>query len=397
MLPYERPALTKAYLHPPGAKVRARLPGFHTCVGSGGDRQTEEFYKERGIEWKVTKVTGVDVAAKKVTTASAGTFGYGKLLFCTGSSAKRVAAFGVKGEENAGVFHVRDEGDTAKFVAAMEALQKEKGSGAKAVVLGGGYIGLECSAAMVGYGFDVTAIFMEPNVMDRLFTPQLAEWMEKQYRERGIKLMPNEAASEILGQNGKVSGVALAKSKQTLGADIVVVGVGADPNVELLKGQVQMLERAPGGIQVDGNLRTSNPDVFSFGDVAAFPLNGQHTRMEHVHHARLSAAHAVRAAMGKNPGDYAYLPYFYSRVFEYTDKPIVWNFWGDQYGGEVSHFENGSGGMGALWLKGGKAVGALLIGSPPPSAEEMGSLEKIARAMPAADKSATVAGLASKL
>merc|ERR1719401_1777498 len=65
--PYERPALTKAYLHPPTAKVRARLPGFHTCVGGGGERQTSEWYTEKGIALVQGKATGVDLAAKSVT------------------------------------------------------------------------------------------------------------------------------------------------------------------------------------------------------------------------------------------------------------------------------------------------------------------------------------------
>ena len=86
---YERPALSKAYLFP---EKPARLPGFHTCVGGGGERQEPEWYAEKGISFLTdTKVTAVDVAAKKLTTASGDTVGYEKLIVATGARVRRPA------------------------------------------------------------------------------------------------------------------------------------------------------------------------------------------------------------------------------------------------------------------------------------------------------------------
>ena len=89
---YERPALSKAYLFPDNP---ARLPGFHTCVGGGGERQTPEWYAEHGIEYLTgARVTAVDVAAKKLTTAAGDTIAYGKLIVATGSRVGAAAGGG---------------------------------------------------------------------------------------------------------------------------------------------------------------------------------------------------------------------------------------------------------------------------------------------------------------
>ena len=106
-----------------------------------------------------------------------------------------------------------------------------------------------------------------------------------------------------------------------LDADLVVVGAGAAPNIELAKGQVSLYDTRPGGILVNEHMQTSHPDIFAVGDVAAFPQEGKYgggiVRHEHVTHCRSSAAHAVRAAVQGTSGlgGYQYLPFFYSRVF----------------------------------------------------------------------------------
>ena len=98
VVPYERPALTKAYLHPPTAKVRARLPGFHTCVGGGGERQTPEWYGEKGISVVSGSASDVDLPAKRVKVGD-GEIGYEKLIIATGASALRLGKFGLKGDD----------------------------------------------------------------------------------------------------------------------------------------------------------------------------------------------------------------------------------------------------------------------------------------------------------
>ncbi|CAJ1460928.1 unnamed protein product [Effrenium voratum] len=315
--PYERPALTKAYLHPPTAKVRARLPGFHTCVGGGGERQTPEWYAEKGISFIQGKATSLDLESKAVSVGEE-KIQFGKLILATGCRPVRLGAFGVKGDDLANVCYLREEKDAAELVATLE-----KGK-TKAVVVGGGYLGLECAAALLGWGVETTVVFPETHVFARLFGPELGAWLEEQFIARGAKLIKGDTVTEFTGE-GALAGAQL-KSGASLPCDVAVVGVGGQPNVEFCEG----LKMENKGILVDANMQTSHPDVFACGDIATYPSRyGGTTRSENVDHARKSAAQAVKAAMGLKPEPYSYLPYFYTRIFEYTDAPIVFNFFGD--------------------------------------------------------------------
>jgi len=294
------------------------------------------------------------------------------LILATGCAALRVSKFGVQGDDLANVFYLREEADAAGLVKALEALGEGSGKG-KAVIVGGGYIGLECAAALVGWGIDTTMVFPEAHVMPRLFNPDLAKWLEEQYTKRGVKMMKGDVVEEFSkGENGALGGVRL-KSGQTLSCNVAVVGVGASPNISFAEG----LKVESGGIAVDGFMQSSEPDVYAIGDIAAFPsLYGGLTRCEHVDHARKSAAQAVKAAMGKNPEAYSYVPYFYSRLFEYTPEPIVFNFCGDQ-SGECHVLDRQEKGVAAAWVKEGKVVGAMLMGSPGPSPADKGKLDQL--------------------
>jgi len=260
-------------------------------------------------------------------------------------------------------------------VQALEALSA-KGSG-KAVIVGGGYIGLECAAALVGWDVETTMVFPEEHCMPRLFNAELAQWLEEQYAARGIKFMKGEVAAEFVG-DGAVKSVTL-KSGGSLECDIVVVGVGASTVVDYCQG----LTMEKGGFVVDALMQTSDPSVYAIGDVAAFPSQyGGLTRCEHVDHARKSAAQAVQAMMEKAPEPYNYLPYFYSRLFEYTDAPIVFNFFGSE-AGICKVGARGDKAIGAVWVnEEGKASGALLMGSPGPNAEEQGKLRALVQEAP---------------
>lgn len=371
VVPYERPALTKAYLHPPGAKVRARLPGFHTCVGTGGERQTPEWYEDKGIELIKGLATNVDIKEKIVSVGDVN-YTYKKLILATGSSPNHVDKFGIKGDNLSNVFYIRVEKDLAELVKALEALDG-KGS---VVIMGGGYIGMEVAAGVVGWGVQTTMVFPEGIVLDR-YDPRLGKWLQDQFVARGIKLMKGETVAEFVGE-GCLTGVTL-KSGETLNCQIAIIGIGASPNVGICSG----LKMASGGFAVDANLQTSDPDVYAIGDICAFPsmYNGELYRVEHVDHARKSAAQAVKAAMGLNPEPYKYMPYYYSRILEYSDAPIIFYFFGDS-SGECTICPRGENLLGAIWVSGGKVVGALLIGSPGPSQEDQGKLRELVAAGP---------------
>uniref|UniRef100_K3YI58 monodehydroascorbate reductase (NADH) n=1 Tax=Setaria italica TaxID=4555 RepID=K3YI58_SETIT len=324
-----------------------------------------------------TEIVKVDLASKTLTSAAGATFTYEILLIATGSSVIKLTDFGVQGAESNNILYLRDIADAEKLVAAMQA--KKDG---KAVIVGGGYIGLELSAALKINNFDVTMVYPEPWCMPRLFTSGIAHFYEGYYANKGIKIVKGTVAVGFdADANGDVTAVKL-KDGRVLEADIVIVGVGGRPLTALFKGQVA---DEKGGLKTDAFFETSVPGVYAIGDVATFPLKlyNEQRRVEHVDHARKSAEQAVRAIKAKESGEsvpeYDYLPYFYSRSFD-----VAWQFYGDNVGDDVLFGDNDPASakpkFGSYWVKDGKVVGVFLEGG---SAEENQAIARVARAQPA--------------
>uniref|UniRef100_A0A0E0MLW0 monodehydroascorbate reductase (NADH) n=1 Tax=Oryza punctata TaxID=4537 RepID=A0A0E0MLW0_ORYPU len=317
---------------------------------------------EKGIELILsTEIVKADLASKTLTSSADATFTYETLLIATGSSVIKLTDFGVQGAEANNILYLRDIEDADKLVAAMQA--KKDGN---AVVVGGGYIGLELSAALKINNFDVTMVYPEPWCMPRLFN-------------KGIHIVKGTVAVGFdADANGDVTAVKL-KNGNVLEADIVIVGVGGRPLTHLFKGQVA---EEKGGIKTDAFFETSVPGVYAVADVAAFPMKlyNEMRRVEHVDHARKSAEQAVKAIKAKEAGEsvpeYDYLPYFYSRSFD-----ISWQFYGDNVGDDVLFGDNDPTAakpkFGSYWIKDGKVVGVFLEGG---SAEENQAIAKVARA-----------------
>ncbi|KAJ8448308.1 hypothetical protein Cgig2_021936 [Carnegiea gigantea] len=373
--PYERPALTKGYLFPLDKKP-ARLPGFHTCVGSGGERQTPEWYKEKGIEMIYEDpVTDVNTEKQTLQTQSGKLLKYGSLIIATGCTASR---FPEKiGGNLPGVHYIRDVADADSLI---ESFKKAK----KVVVVGGGYIGMEVAAAAVGWNLDTTVVFPEDHLLSRLFTPSLAQKYEELYQQNGVKFMKGAKIKNLdAGGDGRVAAVKL-EDGSTIDADTVVIGIGAKPAVGPF--EKVGLNTTVGGIQVDGLFRTKVPGIFAIGDVAAFPLKiyDRITRVEHVDHARKSAQHCVSALVTARTHIYDYLPYFYSRVFEYegSQRKVWWQFFGDNVG-ETVEIGNFDPKIATFWIDSGRLKGVLVESG---TAEEFQLLPKLARAQPLVDK-----------
>ncbi|GFQ04086.1 monodehydroascorbate reductase [Phtheirospermum japonicum] len=403
--PYERPALSKAYLFPEGT---ARLPGFHVCVGSGGERLLPEWYTEKGISLILsTEIVKADLASKTLITASGETFIYQTLIIATGSTVIRLTDFGTQGADAKNIFYLREIDEADELVRAIKA--KKNG---KAVVVGGGYIGLELSAALRVNDYDVTMVFPEPwcsksiisynfhfhkfaqslnstadecksvlLTVPRLFTAGIAAFYEGYYANKGVNIIKGTVAVGFgTNGNGEVTDVKL-KDGRVIEADIVVVGVGGRPLTTLFKGQI---EEEKGGIKTDAFFKTSVPDVYAVGDVATFPLKmyNEIRRVEHVDHARKSAEQAVKAIFASEQGasisEYDYLPYFYSRAFD-----LSWQFYGDNVGDAVlfgdSEPTSSTHKFGSYWIKDGKVVGAFLESGTP---EENKAIAKVASVQP---------------
>jgi monodehydroascorbate reductase (NADH) len=215
--PYERPALTKAVLH---ADSPARLPGFHTCVGGGGERQTEEWYADKGVTLRLGKrVVGWDKTKKTVTTDDGDVTAYDKLVVAIGCTALRLPD--AIGGNLPGVHYVRDYADALGLSEAMK-------NSDSPVVIGGGYIGLEVAASLAARGLNPRVVLMEPHVMARLWTPEIAEKYESLYESKGVVFHRNAKVKRIASEDGTgdASRVEL-EDGQILKTDLVVVGVGA--------------------------------------------------------------------------------------------------------------------------------------------------------------------------
>ncbi|KAM0911577.1 hypothetical protein ACQ4PT_013355 [Festuca glaucescens] len=362
--PYERPALSKSYLLPQGA---ARLPAFHTCVGGNDELLTEQWYKDHGIELVLaTRVVSADVRRKALLTDTGETISYNTLIVATGARALKLEEFGVTVSDAGNVCYLRGLVDADKMVGVMRSCH-----GGNAVVIGGGYIGMECAAALVANEIKVTMVFPRKHCMDRLFTPKIAEFYENYYAAKGVTFIKGARVTSLEASDGKVTG-AILRDGRRLPADMVVVGIGARANTGLFDDQLTMEK---GGIKVNGRMQTSDAAVYAVGDVAAFPvalLGGDVRRFEHVDCARRTARRAVAAILERADGaaeqeetGFDYLPYFYSRVFG-----LSWQFYGDNVGepvhfGDFSVSPGATGGrpkFGACWVSGGLVAGVFLEG-----------------------------------
>lgn len=357
----ERPALTKAFLH---EQTPPRLPGFHTCVGGGFDRQTPEWYAESGVELKLNSmVTSADFKAKTVTTAGGESFAYETLVVATGCGVIRLPES--IGGGLRGVHYVRNNSDA---LALTEAMSKAK----KCVVIGGGYIGLEVAASCATRGLNPEIIMMEPHCMARLWNGDIAKYYEALYEAKGARFHRESKVKRILADDatGAARGVEL-ESGVVIDCDLVVVGIGA--TAPLPFAGLDAPEGRLGGVKVDSRFRASGADiapgsVYAVGDIAAFPLKmtNEIVRMEHVKHARDSATLVGNLIAGKTDAEYDYTPFFYSRVFEHpgTERAVSWVFHGLQRG-EIITVGDFNPKLAAFWVENSKCVGVMLESGAP--------------------------------
>jgi len=231
--PYERPALSKAFLF---ADPPARLPGFHTCVGGGGDRQAPEWYEENGVDLILNEeIASADLGDKKLTSKAGTEFGFDKLVIATGCSP--IILSKLEGAGLKGIHYLRENADALQL---YDSLQAHKGE--DVLVIGGGYIGMEVAAAAAIVGCKPKMIFPDSHMMSRLFSASMADKYESFYREKGIEFYKNGYRCEAFvgDEDGNLSGVkvSLDGKEEVIPGKICIVGVGARPNSHLFSDQV---------------------------------------------------------------------------------------------------------------------------------------------------------------
>ena len=328
--PYERPMLSKEYLR--GDKPTAKL-FVHD----------EDFYAGHDIELLTsTRVASFDPGAHEVTLQDGSRMPYSRLLLSTGAAPRRLQ---LPGTNLPGVRYLRQMADSDALRAAIKAASR-------VVVIGAGWIGSEVAASARQLGAQVAIVAPDAVPLERVLGPELGGVYRDLHAEHGVDLHLSTQIEAIVG-GGAAQGVRTTDGSVIEG-DLVVVGVGASPRDELARDAGLMLEN---GIVVDEFLRTSAPDVFAAGDVAATwnPMYNRRIRMEHWANALNQGQTAARNMLGQETA-YTKLPYFYSDQYdlgmEYNGYASDWDrvvLRGDVTGREFL----------AFWLKGGRVLAGM--------------------------------------
>ena len=291
-IPYQRPPLSKQMLAGDMAldDVYIKAP---------------EFYDIAKTDLKLgTRVDSITRADRTVTLSDGSAVPYEHLVLATGARARALA---VPGAELGGIFHLRTIDDThmirQRFVA-----------GARLVIIGGGYVGLEVAAAAAKAGLSVTVLEMADRVLGRVVAPVVSHFYANLHAEHGVDIQTQASVSGFEGdEDGHVTRV-LCGDGTAYKADFVVVGVGGLPNTELAEAAGLRVEN---GILVDAYARTSDPAIFAAGDCTNHPNEIYQTniRLESVQNAADQATAAAQAICGK-PAPYCAVPWFWSDQYD---------------------------------------------------------------------------------
>ncbi|MEM6729758.1 MAG: FAD-dependent oxidoreductase [Pseudomonadota bacterium] len=286
--PYQRPPLSKKYLLGEMPLERMYL-------------KAEESYAEAEISLRLGQaVTAVDTAARIVKLGDEN-LAYDQLAFTTGSVPRRLPAS--IGGDLKNVFLVRTLAD----VDAMSPAFKE---GARVLIIGGGYIGLEAAAVAAMKGLKATLIEAADRILKRVAAPETSDYFRALHTGHGVDMRESVSLTRLTG-DGVVTGAELSDGT-TLDIDFAIVGVGIDPATALAEGADIACEN---GITVDDLGRTSAPGVWAAGDCASFPYRGAPTRLESVPHA-IDQAEAVAENMLGADKPYLAKPWFWSDQYD---------------------------------------------------------------------------------
>ena len=291
-VPYERPPLSKDYLL---GKADRESPRVHA----------PEWYAEHQVELRTgVQATRLDPARHRLTLDTGEELAYAKLLLATGASARRLP---VPGADLEGVRYLRTFADSDRLLADLS------GGGRRVVIVGAGWIGLEVAAAARSHGNEVTVVEPQPTPLHAVLGPEMGAVFARLHRAHGVDLFTDTTVREFRGDSGRVETVA-TDAHAGLPADLVVVGIGAAPNVELAAAAGLEVEN---GVITDHALRTSAPDVFAAGDVASsfHPLYGRYVRVEHWANALNGGPAAARSMLGQEI-TYDRVPYFFTDQYD---------------------------------------------------------------------------------
>lgn len=338
--PYERPPLSKAIL------VQGAVPDHDLFV------HEPSWYAEHDVDLRLgCAVEAVDLRARTLSTSSTAgtrTSGFDVLVLATGSSPRRLD---VPGADLCGIHHLRTLDDSRGLRAALVGRPR-------VVLVGGGWIGLEVAAAAATLGASVTVLEAGAMPLGTVLGERLASVLVAAHRSHGVQVRTHVDVVGFAGTgDGRVAAVRLGDGT-TLPADVVVVGVGARPSVELARA---MRLAVDDGVLTDEFLRTSHPGVLAVGDIAHAwnPVFGRRIRVEHWANA-LNQPRTAAATIVGEPTAYDRLPYFYSDQYD-----LGLEYSGHVGRGDVTELvirgDVTSGAFMAFWLREGRVAAGMSV------------------------------------
>ena len=287
-LPYHKPPLSKTFIKDQDAKPQP-LRG-------------EAFYSGSAIDYRPgVRIEAIDAGARRLEVSGGATLAFDRLVLATGS---RPRLLKLPGSDLSGVVSLRSLAD-ARTIRELSAQSED------VVILGGGFIGLEIAATLRAAGRDVTVVEAVDRLLGRAVAPVIASHVQQRLEAIGVRLLTGTTIDRLEGDKGHVS-AAITSGGERLPAQMVIIGIGVVPNVELAEAAGITIAN---GIRVDQQMRSSAPDILAIGDAASYRhwFTGADVRLESVQNATDQARLAARTILG-HADAYSAVPWFWSDI-----------------------------------------------------------------------------------
>ena len=333
-VPYQRPPLSKQYLAGTQLADKVYL-------------RAEKFYADKDIQLMLdTRATQIDPSTKTINLDNGETIAYEKLLISTGSRPRKLS---IEGSDLSGIHYLRT-------MDGVDGIRADVKPGANLVIVGGGYIGLEVAAVGIELGMNVHVLEMEERILQRVTTPEMSAYYHKLHTDRGVHIHTQTGVTGFSG-NGSVEKVLCGD--ESFDADIVIVGIGIIPNIEIAE---EAGIHCDNGIVVDDHCRTSDPDIYAAGDCTNHPnpLMNKRLRLESVPNA-MDQARVSTANMLGDDKVYAAIPWFWSDQYDLKLQMVGFSADGDS---QVLRGDMDTHQFAIFYLKDGKVVAADAVNSP---------------------------------